>query len=123
MHREAEAALAQAEALLQAHAGALRAGDADALPSLTAALRPPLSVLARHARAGLPAALRPRLEALSREAAAAQVLAQRRAQSVQGALEALGQGGGTLQAAQLAGTYGRTGGMSSGWRSAGCETA
>jgi hypothetical protein len=123
MRSEAEAALAQAEALLQAQAQALRTGDADALPSLAAALRAPLSVLARHARAGLPAALRPRLQALRAQAVQAQVIAQRRAQVVQGALDALGQGEGRLQAARLAGTYGRTGGLQSGWRSAGCETA
>ena len=96
MDGQAQAALAEAGSLLRAHAAALRAGDADALASLAAALRPALAILARHARGGLTAAQRPLLESLIREAAGVHALAQRRAALAQGALDALAVAGGRL---------------------------
>lgn len=121
---ELTAALAALEPLLEQQSTALRAGDADALPALVAAMRPPLAVLARHAPHGLPAALRPRVEALAAQAQAAQITLARRTQDVQHSLAALGQGHAGLQELQQRGMYGHRGTVAAAaWRSGGYERA
>jgi hypothetical protein len=120
---ELAAAVSALEPLLARQSGALRAGDADALPALAAAMRGPLAVLARHAPRGLPEALRPQVEALSAQAATARVLLARRAHVVQESLAALGRSHAGLQEIQQRGVYGQGGGLSAGWRGGAFERA
>jgi hypothetical protein len=118
-------ALAALEPLLAQQAAALRAGNAEALAPLTAALRPQLAALARLAGRGpLPAAYRPRIAALSAQCEAAQTLLARRAMAVEQSLSALGAGQERVQELRLRGTYGANGAMGAGaWRSGAVERA
>jgi hypothetical protein len=120
----AERALAQLETLVARQQHALRRGEADALPALDAALRTGLALLGAQVRAGgVPHSLKPRLAALSRAAEMSWRLAQRRGQAAESALEVLGVGQARLAEARLQGVYGRTGAVSSGWRSGSAEVA
>jgi hypothetical protein len=119
------ASLAALEPLLARQAAALRAGDAEALAPLAAALRPQLAALARVVGRGpLPAASRPRIAALSAQCEAAQTLLARRAMAVEQSLGALGAGQERAQELKLRGTYGANGAMGAGvWRSGAVERA
>ncbi|TFZ08370.1 hypothetical protein [Ramlibacter humi] len=120
----AERAIAQLETIVARQQEHLRRGEADALHALDAALRTGLALLGAQVRAGgLPLALKPRVAALSLACETCWRLAQRRGQDAEAALQALGAGQTRLQEARLRGVYGRTGGVSSGWRSGGTAIA